>query len=1712
MVMEQADMKNIAGFADWLEAFHAGNAPAAVPTGIALAKERRRSLKRLIETDPERALRMAIPEVARAGLPAEIVSELETPVSGAGEFEMIVSCYTGGLRRPAHVPEVERFVTIGTARYRAFTYGRRVGLQTKDRISLHGIAIDDLLAMSPDPVRRLPDQDGVVAEVFGEPRRYADEEALERHVAALVADEAVPGPGGTPLAGDGGEDELPVAESTWTEGAKRILYLRVRFADQDAAYEPVSLATAQSQQADVEEHFRVASYGKMTVTTVFPDVITLPQNKDAYVGQGLGLMMNEARSLAITMGQAAGEDWDYANYDFYTIVSDGGIGGYAGIAQVGGRKSHLQKGYTSLRTAGHEFGHNFGLSHAYYNYTSDLNPRGATPTDGLGRVEYGHRFSIMSAQSGSDMNQPLIPHFTVHEKWRLDWLTDADFADVTSGSQSGTFRIYQNDDENATGQRAVRLPSGGALSKYWLSYRTAWRTPNRSSDNEFLLNGIVFDWTGSGGGTSTLLDMTPYSNDGSTGGAGWTRDNRDKWDAPLLIGRTYTDLQSQVSVTPVARGGAAPDEYIDVYVHVATGAETPLVGEVDACRVVVPDAATASGTAWTAIGFDDSAWPFTGSLGVGYDENPQYLPHIGVDVESAMNNAHESCYIRIPFTIDAGVNLVDIVGLNLRMRYDDGFVAYINGVKVAAANAPASPGWNSGATSTHNDSAAMVYDDFSADAALGALVTGANVLAIHGLNRGAGSSDFLIQPTLSAVLAAAPNAPPTVTLTAETSVAGVNQDITFTASGVDSDGDPLAYAWDFDIGDTFAPEGLNNAVAVRRWSSAGLYAVTVTCSDRKGGIARDRILVKVGSPSNDGIVKGRVLRGGLPVAGARVFIEGTDTQSITLADGSYLMAGLSTASGTTLGAMLDGEVFQASVAMPVLPDPIKEGVDFLGHSTVLPAAPAQALTVSPHVAATDTGSPVPLTAVLWDNTEAADLLVPFGDTWNYLDTGVDPGETWTAAGFDDSAWLAGAAELGYGDSQATEIGYGGDPANKHITSWFRRTFTVADAAGISRLKLSLKRDDGIRVFLNGTEIARDNLTTGTVSATTKASHDVSSANEEVLLHYGIDPSLLIDGENVIAAEVHQEDDDSGDLSFDLQLSAARNLTAVTPSWSVVPAGASVSPEGVFSAASAGVYTVTASSGALSDSATISVATDNVVTIEALDGFLWENGAATSTIRVSRTGDTGSALTVPLLYGGEATAGSDYPIPPSEVTFLSGEAFAEFMLSVSDDPDQEGREWVRITPVSGGVFALGASAVASVAIIDDENLHSPEPDAGPDATIFVTDTHGLAGSLLGADRFVSAGDFWKFDDSGTDLGTAWTAPLFADAGWQEGLAKFGYGDNDETTTVSFGGNASNRQITTYFRRRFYLANPADYGALRADLLVDDGAVVHVNGVEARRINLPAGPIGYPTRANDAVGGTDEETFFPWHLDPAHLVAGENILSVEVHQASPTSSDLGFDMMLRGVRAAPPAGTTFQWSQMSGPGTATFADDASLASAVSFDMEGTYVLRLTALHAGGSYSDDVTITVDPVPDYASWIAGFPVADAGPLADPDGDGLDSLLEFAGVTDPASKASHGFPVLAGDPAGSADMLFSYRRRRALDPAHANGNTGDGYSLYGINYTVEVSEDLSAWTAASTTLAMQVEGAPVDNGDGSETVTVRVSPPAGSDSQWFVRLRVVME
>ena len=166
----------------------------------------------------------------------------------------------------------------------------------------------------------------------------------------------------------------------------------------------------------------------------------------------------------------------------------------------------------------------------------------------------------------------------------------------------------------------------------------------------------------------------------------------------------------------------------------------------------------------------------------------------------------------------------------------------------------------------------------------------------------------------------------------------------------------------------------------------------------------------------------------------------------------------------------------------------------------------------------------------------------------------------------------------------------------------------------------------------------------------------------------------------------------------------------------------------------------------------------------------------------------------------------------------------------------------------------------------------------------------------------AGATWKYLDNGSDQGTAWRAAGFDDSGWAQGPAELGYGDGDEATIVGFGGNTTNRFITTYFRTTFNVPDPAAFVSLNLRLLRDDGAVVYLNGTEVRRDNMPTGTIASATLASSALGAPAEATFYSTGIPVSSLVAGTNTLAVEIHQANATSSDVSFNLELVGADTA------------------------------------------------------------------------------------------------------------------------------------------------------------------------------------------------------------------
>ena len=178
---------------------------------------------------------------------------------------------------------------------------------------------------------------------------------------------------------------------------------------------------------------------------------------------------------------------------------------------------------------------------------------------------------------------------------------------------------------------------------------------------------------------------------------------------------------------------------------------------------------------------------------------------------------------------------------------------------------------------------------------------------------------------------------------------------------------------------------------------------------------------------------------------------------------------------------------------------------------------------------------------------AADtILVPTAATWKYLANGSDQGTAWRAAAFNDSTWPSGPAQLGYGDGdEATTVGFGPDANNKFITTYFRRSFSVANPSLFTFLTLRLLRDDGAVVYLNGVEVWRTNMPTGSVGFLTPASVAIGGADETTFVQTTISPSSLVTGTNTLAIELHQSGGASSDISFDLQLIGSDGSASVT---------------------------------------------------------------------------------------------------------------------------------------------------------------------------------------------------------------------------------------------------------------------------------------------------------------------------------------------------------------------------------------------------------------------------------------------------------------------------------------------------------------------------------------------------------------------------------------
>lgn len=514
-------------------------------------------------------------------------------------------------------------------------------------------------------------------------------------------------------------------------------------------------------------------------------------------------------------------------------------------------------------------------------------------------------------------------------------------------------------------------------------------------------------------------------------------------------------------------------------------------------------------------------------------------------------------------------------------------------------------------------------------------------------------------------------------------------------------------------------------------------------------------------------------------------------------------------------------------------------------------------------------------------------LIRANSSWKYLANGSNQGTAWRSPSFNDDSWSTGQAELGYGDGdETTVVSYGSSASNKYITTYFRKTFDVNDVSAFSGLELGLIRDDGVVVYINGNEVYRNNMPSGSIAYNTLAPSYIDGANESAWVTANIS-NVLVNGTNVIAVEIHQNSPGSSDISFNLKLKGVNTsldpeFVAANGSWKYLDNG---SDQG----------TLWRNNG--------------------FDDAAWKTGNAELGY-----GDGGEATVVS--YGSSSANKHIATYFRKTINTSNAASFTHLELGVIRDDGVvvyiNGTEVFRNNMPGGAIgyttrastYVDGANESAwlmttiSNVLVNGTNVIAVEIHQNTPGSSDISFNLKLRGVNVSADpQFVAPNASWNYLDNGSDQGSAWTRSGFDDSWWKNGSAELGYGDGGEATVVSYGPSATNKYITTYFRKSFSTSSASAFSHLELGLIRDDGAVVYINGNEVFRNNMPTGPVYYNTRASTYIDGANESSYLTTFI-PNTLVNGNNTIAVEIHQNSSSSSDISFNFKLKGTNSSKP----------------------------------------------------------------------------------------------------------------------------------------------------------------------------------------------------------------
>jgi len=1469
-----------AAFEQWLKRYESADDATKKmldAEGKLLAQARLTAMADMVQRNTERAVELALPVAVREQLPASMQALIETPVNDAGDFAVMGTLPVYG--QPSELPSTFRTATIEEETYHAFTFGQGLRYVTKDNVPLNGFSVPasaatqppvnplvkatKILALNPSPVRVLA-RSGVeaikhrrsskkigssaakksegkqtaatndaepadvlcsvsgnswlekntetAAEVGGKVITFCGTSHLEQWASGAVAAAGLSTPTGASLA---------TAESSYTEGRKRMFLLRPYWSDHAVA---MTTNAAITHFNNFSNYMWQMSYGKLRFAALgqgsdISKELLMDGSVSTYSsGLGNGTVWQFARAAASTNG------YDLSKYDFVYYVTDGlPSASYCGLGYVGGVGFHLANNCFDAAVSSHEFGHNLDLNHANFWDTALQSMIGAGQNQ-----EYGDNNDPMGG--GGNPNQ-----YNSRYKNHLGWISNADITTIPA-TGSNRYRLYCFDLDYGVGVRGLKFVRS-ASENYWLQFR------QRKTGSAALMNGVQLLWTRNGNESSHLLDV---------------RLRGDAGNNAVVIGRTFSDPNLNFHFTPVGKGNTYP-ESIDV---VAVAGAQP--GN-------LPPTAMLSASTFT-LGVGQAA-TFTATAS---DPNGDTLAYYWEFGDGAESYSSDNKFTQTHNFASVGEYAVRCVVSDMRggtaqhtlvVRVGNPAVFRISGHVTDVRSQPMS-----GALITAGSRS--VFADADGSYVIPGLSAGSyTVSALEPLR---GAVEF-VHPFFGNPVNLGPSAQnidfivgtsaPPVTLLATGAIwkyfdSGIDLGTAWRATNYNDatwpsgrsqfgygEGDETTtnsfggvpgnkhityyYRTTFNIAN---PAVLTNLVVhVLRDDGAAVYlnGVEIFRNNLAAGALYN--MLASDNATDDGKtwftagVPSSLLMAGANVLAAEVhqdavdssditfdlFLTGESTMNVARATIIYIASPADNAAFTSpTNIMITANAFGAPaiVTNVEIYDGALASVDAAPYTTVL-SNPSDGLHVLRAIS-TDanglrrTSAPVSITVSAPVDPPLALTLVQTGAVWRYLSGTVAAPAGWQNLNFNDATWTPGTARLGFnsGNTGLGTVINGGPSTARYPTIYFRKTFTVNDPGSVTNLTVLLARDDGAVVYLNGTEILRDNITTG-VTPTYAMFATNAADNGSTYFNFTVPADELVPGTNVIAVEVHQATANSSDLAFDLGLSGLASTNRGRGCWLASPAEGSTVPL---------------------------------------------PGSVTLSAQVVAGGNL--AITNVEFYADDVKIGED--------------AVSPFSFAWSNPP--------------GGAHALVAVAYDS----DGASITS--------APVSITVLPAPIGDAL-----ISFGDVWKYLDDGSNLGTTWRTGAFNDNQWMAGPARFGYGDV-ENTTVSFGTNAAFKYTSTYFRKKFTVTDPASFNGLLLRLIRDDGAAVYLNGTEVFRANLLAGPVSYNSLALSAIGGSDETTPLDVLLGTAQLVSGINTIAVEMHQDSISSSDLGFDLALIGLR--------------------------------------------------------------------------------------------------------------------------------------------------------------------------------------------------------------------